>query len=1069
MVGKRGRPRLRTAVFGLLVVVIACLALGVLGLGVEDRLQPTSLIVPGTSSARGQALAEEHFGPSSPFAVVLRGPAGAIERQGPPLVRALRRDPAVTVVSPWDRGAVGYLRPAPGKAIVLLDYHLPLDVAMRETVPALERTLEARIHPPVEAIQSGYASVTRNLQSESLKATERAELIAAPLLLIVLLLVFRSLVAAAIPLAFGALTVFAGRGVLVLLDSVMTIEALSVVVCTMMGLALGVDYSLFIVSRFREELESQRRSKYPGRFKDHAAASSPDVEATERDLQSSLARGSESGGDGAIDYWEAARVSRATAGRTTLFAGATLFVSILASSFLQPGSLLLSLATALVVVTPIAVAIALFALPALLALLGERINAGAIGRRDPSRERRPRIAAIAGATLRRPALAVALIAVPLVLLAVPALAFNTGAPGINELPSSSPARHDAEAIDSAVGPGWEAPFEIVVAARHGPITTPRRLALLARAQHRIAARPEVRSVIGPAPIQRQAQPLRRFGQQLTADGPDSSASQLSTLGPKLRNAAEAVRRLRAGLSEAAAGSGELGTGSERAGVGAGLIAGALDRAAQGGSRATDALEHLAAGSKRLTAGQQQAASAGLGLELELHALVPSLRNKALVRARRLAAELEAAAREDPSLKAMAKQERLLARVLSVEQQKVSKIRDVATELHGALGHLAEGGERLEGGAQQLAGSAAGLSGGLERLSSATHRLATGLGELHGGATALERGLAGGFQRSYPLQRGLGRAAVRVSAAAGPLTKGAAALHRRSPHLFDSGYFVLSALDGAPPVPRSLAGEAVNVGRGGQAARLLVVSTDPFNTAGSRATGTLLNAEAARLAREGYLVAGVSGGAAILNDYGSATRSALPIVIGAIVVITFMMLLVILRAPLLAALAVALNLASVAAAVGVVTLICKLPAGYPLGGHSYIDTVGAAGIFAVTFGLSIDYSVFLIARMRERRATGADNAEAIAFGLEKTAGVITGAAAIMIAVFVSFAAAPIATVSQLGVGLTVAILVDATVVRIVLLPALMLLLGDRVWHVPKRLDRLLPNLDFHAAPADNPGR
>ena len=86
-------------------------------------------------------------------------------------------------------------------------------------------------------------------------------------------------------------------------------------------------------------------------------------------------------------------------------------------------------------------------------------------------------------------------------------------------------------------------------------------------------------------------------------------------------------------------------------------------------------------------------------------------------------------------------------------------------------------------------------------------------------------------------------------------------------------------------------------------------------------------------------------------------------------------------------------------------------------------------------------------MRERYEVDGDNRAAIAFGLEKTAGVITGAAAIMAAVFVSFATAPIATVSQMGVGLTVAILLDATVVRIVLLPALMLLIGDRVWHVP----------------------
>jgi RND superfamily putative drug exporter len=1024
MGGNPGEARVRRAVVGLVVILICCVGLGIAGLGVEDRLEPTSLIVPGTSSAHGQALAEEHFGDSSPFAVLLRGPSGAIDRQGPALVRALRRNPRLTAISPWDRGSVAYLRPGPGRAIILLDYHLPLDVAMRDTVPALERTLSERIHPPLEAIQSGYASVSRALQKESLRATERAELIAAPLLLIVLLLVFRSLMAAAIPLAFGALTVFAGRGILVLLDSVMTIEALSVVVCTMMGLALGVDYSLFIVSRFREEL---------------AAGASP---------------------------WEAARTTRRTAGRTTVFAGATLFTSILLSSFLQPGSLLLSLATALVVVTPISVAIAWIALPTLLALLGERINMGAIGR-GGGPGGRSRVAELADSALRRPAVAAALIAVPLLLLAAPALAFNTGAPGISELPSSSPARSSAEAIDRAVGPGWEAPFEIVVAARRGPITTQHRMALLVRAQRRIAQRPEVRAVIGPAPIQRAVRPLQGLGRRLASGGP-GSPDRLSDLGPGLRRAAAAVARLRAGLSHAASGSGLLDAGSERAGAGAGLLAAGLERAAAGGARASDALGRLATGSGRLAAGQREASSAGLALEVELHALLPSLRNKALRRARRVARELEVAARSDPSLRGMAQQERLLARVLAAERDKVRSMREIAIELHGALEQLAAGGTRLETGTHRLAEKGEELKGGLEQLSSAAHRLSVGLGALQGGAGALERGLANGYSRSYPLQRGLGRAGVRVTAAAEPLARGTRELRRRSPHLFDSGYFVLSAIDGAPPVPRGLAGEAVNVGRGGQAARLLVVSTDPFNTAGSRATGELLDDEADRLAREGNLVAGVSGGAAILNDYGSATKSRLPLVIGAIVLITFLILVAILRAPLLALLAVCLNLASVAAAVGVVSLICKLPAGYPLGGHSYIDTVGAAGIFGVTFGLSIDYAVFLLARMRERRDAGADNATAIAFGLEKTAGVITGAAAIMAAVFVSFAAAPIATVSQLGVGLTVAILLDATVVRIVLLPALMLLLGDRVWHVPTALQRVLPRFDLHGASSSDAG-
>ncbi len=138
-----------------------------------------------------------------------------------------------------------------------------------------------------------------------------------------------------------------------------------------------------------------------------------------------------------------------------------------------------------------------------------------------------------------------------------------------------------------------------------------------------------------------------------------------------------------------------------------------------------------------------------------------------------------------------------------------------------------------------------------------------------------------------------------------------------------------------------------------------------------------------------------------------------------------------------------------------TLLFDVPAGWPLGGHTYVDAIGAAGIFGIVFGLSIDYAVFLLMRMREHYENGASNKEAIEFGLQRTARVITGAAAIMVAVFVAFAGADIATVSQLGIGLTVAVVLDATVVRIVLLPALMLLLGDRVWWLPRPLQRILP--------------
>ena len=107
-----------------------------------------------------------------------------------------------------------------------------------------------------------------------------------------------------------------------------------------------------------------------------------------------------------------------------------------------------------------------------------------------------------------------------------------------------------------------------------------------------------------------------------------------------------------------------------------------------------------------------------------------------------------------------------------------------------------------------------------------------------------------------------------------------------------------------------------------------------------------------------------------------TRARIPLVVGAVVIACFLMLVLILRAPLLAAIAVVLNLASVAAAIGVMALVCRIPEGWPLGGHPYVDTVGAAAIFGVTFGLSIDYAVFLLARMRESYRRDGDNRAAI---------------------------------------------------------------------------------------------
>ncbi|HEX6602618.1 MAG TPA: MMPL family transporter, partial [Solirubrobacterales bacterium] len=415
---------------------------------------------------------------------------------------------------------------------------------------------------------------------------------------------------------------------------------------------------------------------------------------------------------------------------------------------------------------------------------------------------------------------------------------------------------------------------------------------------------------------------------------------------------------------------------------------------------------------------------------------------------------------------IALQERLLENYLDAKEvnfwlistrNQLEEVVEGSEQLTEGLEQLTGGSKRLTAGAERLATEAGRLGDGLTQLGGGTLALVKGLDELGDGAEALQEGLAAGVDEVAPLETGLEEASVQVIDGRQRIRRQAGRVARSTPGLFNSGYFVLSALDGTPPETRQQISEAIDLDRGGQAATMLVISDYSFNTDGSIALNKKLNEKATNLAEEADLVTGVAGGAAQLNDYSRVTRERIPWVVAAITIATFLVLMVVLRAVLLAAIAVLLNLLTVAVAFGVLTLLFNVPEDWPLGGHNYVDAVGATMIFGLVFGLSIDYAVFLLSRMREHYDAHGDNAAAVEFGLARTAGVITGAAAIMMAVFIAFAGAPIATVSQLGVGLTVAVILDATVVRIVLLPALMLLLGDRVWWLPKSLERAIPKL------------
>ena len=178
--------------------------------------------------------------------------------------------------------------------------------------------------------------------------------------------------------------------------------------------------------------------------------------------------------------------------------------------------------------------------------------------------------------------------------------------------------------------------------------------------------------------------------------------------------------------------------------------------------------------------------------------------------------------------------------------------------------------------------------------------------------------------------------------------------------------------------------------------------------------------------------------------------------------SYLVLFLLLRSVLLPLKAVLMNLLSVAAAYGVLVVVFQYGwfdgfTGFESLG--YINTMTPPFLLAIVFGLSMDYEVFLLSRIRERYEATGDNQRAVAEGLQASAKTISSAALIMVAVFSIFAIAGVPSIKEIGVGLAVAIALDATLVRLVLVPATMEIMGRWNWWLPKRLDRVLPHTDF----------
>ncbi len=260
-----------------------------------------------------------------------------------------------------------------------------------------------------------------------------------------------------------------------------------------------------------------------------------------------------------------------------------------------------------------------------------------------------------------------------------------------------------------------------------------------------------------------------------------------------------------------------------------------------------------------------------------------------------------------------------------------------------------------------------------------------------------------------------------------------------------------------------------VNQSGSAAIVTVIpTTSPQDEATTDLVRSLRDTVVPQAVQGTGITTEIGGVTAALEDQSGYITGRMPVFIIGVLGLSFLLLLVAFHSPLISLKAGIMNLLSVSAAYGVMTLVAQGGAVGQLIGIDHEVPVAPfmpVMMFAILFGLSMDYEVFLISRIREEYLKDGNTSRAVADGLAKTARVITAAAAIMVVVFLAFLAAQDVFLKLFGVGLASAIFLDATIVRMILVPAVMQLLGKRNWWIPSWLERRLPRLDVEPVPGE----
>jgi uncharacterized membrane protein YdfJ with MMPL/SSD domain len=873
----------------------------------------------------------------------------------------------------------------------------------------LDKTVATRIMAKAQEVEKAGIQVEAGggIGVRLAETTDRtSELIGLVAAMIIMAFTFGSLIAAGMPVITAVVGLAVGLGLVGLLGHVVSIPNVAPTLATMVGLGVGIDYALFIVFRHRDQIH----------------------------------RG--------MPVDESIAAAMATSGSAVVFAGATVIVALLALLVARV-PLLGAMGYAAALTVGIAVLTAITLLPAVLAILGRRVDALRIpGRRRASGAPSDKNvwARWAGFVTRHPwamLIASLLVLAPLI---VPVFSLRLGQEDIGAMPTSMSQRRAFDLISEGLGPGANGP--LVIAAEFDPPAEPSAEYTARKAE---------------------ADALK---EELEAEG-----ERLEKQGKALERRSDALKKEQRELERLAAQ----------------LEAQQAPLEAQGAALAAEAAalqaqkEDLLAEQARLE--KEKASLEEQGQELAAEGQALAAEGAALAaQSRQLEAEIaevqaQLATATDPAEKArlqaqlavlLRQAQDLQAQAAGLEEQKAALEKEQASlEKQGAA--LKKEAAALQAEGEELAAQGADLEARSADLTARGEALAAQGESLKKRGAKLEKEGAALKKQADELQRDKKRLERRAKDAEKLKDELVALLTDAGgePMATDPRVVALQDALAATPGIESVLPPLVN-----DSGTAVILSATPTTRPADPATAELVDrvrGEVVPAAIEGTAVtAYVGGGTAAFSDLADLISDRLPLVIATVLALSFVLLMIAFRSLLVPLKAVICNLLAVGASFGIITAVFQWGWGLEILGlsNSY-GTVPVASyvpllMFAVLFGLSTDYEVFLISQIFQAHAAGQDPSQAVRTGVGTSARVITAAAVIMVTVFLSFLLHPDPTIKEFGVGLSIAIILDTTIVRLVIVPSTMVLLGTWNWWLPRWL-QWLPHagLDEGAEPAAIP--